>query len=394
MSQPKLASQRQCSGCMACADACQKTSALSIQLAEDGHYYPEVNSDTCIGCKLCEKVCPVISELPYQHSECAKFYAAWNINSEQRKKSASGGIFAAMATKVLEDRGVVFGAAMTGGCDVKHIKVSSIAELHLLQGSKYTQSYTAGIYQEVLFCLKEGLTVLFSGTGCQVAGLYSFLGKKSYCGKLITVDLICGGIPSKHLLNKFLENEPYKIKRVLSFRTKDTGWKPRGFRYNLKVEDKNGIIHEYTGKRTLMTDGFSSELTNRYSCYQCKFAGETRMSDFTIGDLWGDTLYPEQHYDGLSLVIAHNENACLWIENSQDYLCIAPCDENSAKKVNFRVCTINDRLYLLPERRYMNWLFTHCSYKTLKKIYAFDYSNLSPWILYKGIRKIIVKLLK
>lgn len=394
MNQPKLAHYRQCTGCMACSDACQKTKALSIQIADDGHYYPVVDSEKCIGCKLCEKTCPVVSKLDYKSSECSDFYAAWNVNTEQRRKSASGGAFSAMATKVLDEGGVVFGAAITGVCDVRHLKVTNIADLHLLQGSKYTQSYIAGTYQDVLSCLKEGQIVLFSGTGCQVAGLYSFLGNKTYSGRLITADLICGGIPSKHLLVKFLENEPYDIKRVLSYRTKDAGWKPKGFRYNLKVEDVEGTIHDYTGRRTLMTDGFSSELTNRYSCYQCQFAGVNRMSDFTIGDLWGDTQYPEQHFDGLSLIIVHNKKASEWLYGAKNYLRIKPCDMESSIKTNFRICTTSSKQYILPERKYMNWIFRHCSYKTLKKIYACDYSNFSPWMIYKVYRRLIDKLIR
>lgn len=394
MNKPSLARTLECTGCMACADACQKTKALTIQIADDGHYYPVVDSDKCVGCRLCEKACPVVSDIDYQSSECSEFYAAWNNDKAQRKRSASGGAFAAFANKVLDEGGVVFGAAITGVCDVKHIKVTNVADLHQLQGSKYTQSYVAGIYQEVLSCLKDGLTVLFSGTGCQVAGLYTFLGKKQYSGKLLTADLICGGIPSKVLLNKFLENEPYKIKRVISYRTKDTGWKPLGFRYNLKVEDIDGNIHDYTGKRTLMTDGFSSELTNRHSCYQCQFAGTHRLSDFTIGDLWGDTQYPDQHYDGLSLIIAHNKKAIEWLDSTKEYLTTTPCNQDSAVNVNFRIKTTKSRQYLMPERKYMTWLFKHCSYNTLKRIYAYDYGNTSPWMMYKAIRKTIEKILK
>lgn len=394
MNNPSLAGKKECTGCMTCSDACQKTKALTIEIADDGHYYPVVNPEKCIGCKLCERTCPIVSQLDYQSSECSEFYAAWNVNTEQRKKSASGGAFSAMASKVLDEGGIVYGAAIIDVCNVRHIKVTEIADLHLLQGSKYTQSYTSGIYQDVLSSLLSGMTVLFSGTGCQVAGLYSFLGKKKYSGKLITADLICGGIPSKLLLDRFIENEPYEIKRVISYRTKDNGWKPTGFRYNLKVEDIDGIIHDYTDKRTLMTDGFSSELTNRYSCYQCKFAGTKRMSDFTIGDLWGDTKYPKQHYDGLSLIIAHNPEAIDWLNSAKEYLTIAEYDRVSAINSNFRIKTTNSHQYLMPERRYLAWIFNHCSYNTLKKIYAFDYGRTSPWMLYKAIRKIIEKMIK
>lgn len=394
MNIPNLALKDSCTGCMACSDACHKTSALTITLDTDGHYYPKVDPESCIGCKLCEKVCPLVSNLKYNDSSLSEAFAAWNTDKEQRKQSASGGIFAAMASKVIDEGGVVYGAAIDGICDVKHIMIDRKDELYKLQGSKYTQSYTSGIYSQVWDCLKNGRLVLFSGTGCQVAGLYGFIGLKKYTGKLITVDLICGGVPSKLLLEKFVENEPYNIKRVLSFRTKETGWRATGFRYNLKVEDTEGNIHDYTGKRNLLTDGFSSELTNRLSCYDCKFAGLNRMSDFTIGDLWGDTHYPEQHYDGLSIIIAHNQNAVDWLHSADAYITIDKLDINEAVKTNFRILEGHEPNRKFWERRHMEWLFQNCSYTILKKIYALDFSNTSPWILYKIYKVLRNKICK
>ena len=74
--------------------------------------------------------------------------------------------------------------------------------MHKLQGSKYVQSDLSGIYSRVKSELKSGRNVLFSGTGCQVAGLRSFLGKDF--DNLITVDIVCHGVPSPKLFEKYL----------------------------------------------------------------------------------------------------------------------------------------------------------------------------------------------
>lgn len=60
-------------------------------------------------------------------------------------------------------------------------------------------------YREVKRFLKEGKKVLFTGLPCQIAGLNLFL-KKEYTN-LITVDLICEGVPSPKLWRKYLDEE-------------------------------------------------------------------------------------------------------------------------------------------------------------------------------------------
>lgn len=389
---PHLANNKQCTGCMACVDSC-KHSALSSFIGKDGHYYVQTDENACVGCLLCEKVCPVLSDVKYGQSDLSEFYAVWNNNNEERQKSASGGAFSAMAHYVIEQGGVVIGAAIENICDVNHVVVDSLNELYKLQGSKYTQSNTKGIFIKTYELLRAGKFVLFSGTGCQVAGLLSYLKNRKYTGRLITVDLICGGVSSKLLLQKFVENEPYKIKRIISFRTKEHGWKPKGFVYNMKVEDTNGNFHDYTGIRNLVTTGFSTELTNRYSCYDCKFTGCNRSSDFTIGDLWGDKEFPQEHFKGLSLVIPHNRRAFELLNEMKDYLSFSECDQEQAKKVNFRLVNGKNVRKHTFERRFLSTFFSQCNYRQLKRIYANEYPIYSPWMILKIGRYLYLKFL-
>lgn len=50
-------------------------------------------------------------------------------------------------------------------------------QLQEMRGSKFVQSDLGNIFQDIKKELKEGTTILFSGTPCQVAGLLSFLRK-------------------------------------------------------------------------------------------------------------------------------------------------------------------------------------------------------------------------
>ena len=390
---PELAKYKECTGCMACVDNCPQQ-ALQCTLNEEGHIVPVFDETKCVNCGVCEKTCPVVSKINYSSSPLSKAYAAWAKDDGLRKRSATAGAFASLAQRILYEGGYVCGAANVDGIHVKHICIDNIEDLHLLQGSKYTQSDATGIYKIVYKHLKVGDTVLFSGTGCQVAGLYGFLGKRSYEGLLYTVDLICGGVPSRLLIDKFIENEPFHTKRIISFRSKDKGWSPKGFKYNLKVEDCDGLVHDFTGRRNLITTGFSCEMTNRYSCYQCKFAGMNRMSDFTIGDYWGVKDYSEQHYNGVSVIISHNDKAESFLHGCNQFIEIKKADVSDVLAHNKRLALIKDKRYLLPERKFLYFVFRIFSYKTLCRIYAFEFGSKSPWMMYKAYRVLISKLLR
>ena len=72
-----------------------------------------------------------------------------NKNSTVQKRSSSGGVFTLLAEYVLENGGVVYGAAFDEEYMVRHIGVERIHELGKLQGSKYVQSQMGSIYLEV-----------------------------------------------------------------------------------------------------------------------------------------------------------------------------------------------------------------------------------------------------
>lgn len=393
MKYPRLASIKECTGCLSCIDSCP-TSSLQKIINQEGHYFYQLNQESCIKCGRCEKACPIISKLSYTGTGNSRFFAAWAKQTELRKRSASGGVFAAIACYVLSNEGVVFGAANSGKCNVSHIYVENIDDLYRLQGSKYTASDTSECYKQAYSFLKQGRFVLFSGTGCQIAGLKSFLQYKHYSGKLLTIDLVCGGIPSRLLIEKWIDNEPYAVKKILSFRTKEDGWRSSGFLYNMKVLDVNEKEHSYKGIKNLVTDGFCSELTNRYSCYNCKFNGLNRLSDFTIGDLWGDNLYKEEHKMGVSLLIGHNDQSQQFLQGLDEFLEIRPCDKSGAIKHNPRIANGYSYKKYMPERVFMAYLFEHLSYNSLKKIYAYDFSKYSLWNIYKAFRFLIDKIFK
>lgn len=322
MSEVELFScKKDCCACGACMNICPKD-AISMVEDEYGFLYPHIDKSKCINCGACKKVCS------YQNGEVVnepiKTYVAVNKDMNQKMKSASGGIFAAFATKVLEEGGVVFGSALDkiDGVFVPHtIAVERKEDLCKLQGSKYVHSSTELTYKAVLKYLNLGRRVLYSGTPCQIAGLYGYL-KKEYTN-LLTIDLICHGVPSARLFNDYIKNEEEKRwARITNYVFRD---KKRGWGMNAKMElflangaKKNIYIPaRLASYNTLFLDG----LTYRENCYSCKYACNKRPGDITIGDFWGVTdEHPEilgkngfVEKDGISCIVVNTnkgKNAC------------------------------------------------------------------------------------
>lgn len=289
----------QCCGCEACVQRCP-VHCISMKADEEGFMYSEVDSSLCIQCGLCEKVCPVIGRS--ESREPISVWAAWNKNDEIRRQSSSGGIFTAIAESVTGRGGIVFGARFDDNWNVIHDSTETLEGLAAFRGSKYVQSRIGDCYIRAEQFLKQGRTVLFTGTPCQIAGLHGFL-QKDY-PNLLTVDIICHGVPSPEIWRKYLTETFGKYSDIASinFRDKITGWK----NYSFTVVGKT-VISEVHSKNSYMR-GFIADLYLRPSCYSCPAKCLSSRSDITLGDFWGvDNLCPQFDDDkGISLLIVNS----------------------------------------------------------------------------------------
>ncbi len=267
--------------------------------------------------------------------------------------------------------------------------IGKIEDLEYIQGSKYLQSNTAGIYKEIKNILKKGdKKILFSGTPCQVAGLLSFIDGIDR-ERLFCIDIVCGGVPSRLLVNRLCKTYP-QIKKIVSFRDKDNFWKSHGFCYSLKIETNDGIIR-IPNNQNLLIEGFSHSLTNRYSCFHCRFSYLHRRADFTIGDFWGYKQRDEVK-EGISLLLVHSSKAKELL-NKLD-LTLVYSDIKTAIRYNKRVVYGYKYLYrYFPSRLYMTQLFTLCSDKVLAKLFCIQISNtFNAYILLKLLYVLITKM--
>lgn len=289
-----------CCGCSACFNICP-VQAITMQEDREGFKYPKIDERSCINCGKCEKACPVLHAETAGRTLHPAFYAVWNRQDEARLSSSSGGVFRVLAEDVLADGGVVYGAAFDVHNRLRHVRAESADALVPLTGSKYVQSEIGTAFCQVRADLKNGRRVLFTGTPCQVAGLYAFLGGDDV--NLLTADVLCHGVPSPAVFERYLESLGVGEKCRIEFRNKDNGWK----KYEVVVGDR---VHE-TFRANAYMKGFLSNLYLRPSCASCRFVGCRRPGDLTLGDFWGAGNFRKRYDDdkGTSLVLLNSPKA-------------------------------------------------------------------------------------
>ena len=321
-----------CTGCSACANICPR-GCITMTADSEGFLYPEVNTDICVDCRLCEEVCPMINK-PMPH-DIKAVYGAKNKDDSVRFTSSSGGMFTVFAEEIINNGGVVFGAALDDNHTVKHIMVDSIKDLEKLRGSKYVQSLIGDTYTKVRSLLRSGKNVLFSGTPCQVAGLKKYLIKPF--DNLITIDLVCHGVPSPMVYRKHLAELASKacepITRV-KFRDKSNGWK-QGETLFFTEHHKMGAPKREEPYMRL----FLNNIIIRPSCGNCAFNNKRSQADITIADYWGiDKQFPEFDDDkGVTLVIINTDSGTSLFETIKDKATILTTDYEKGAEFNWAV---------------------------------------------------------
>lgn len=292
-----------CVGCRSCEQSCPKKCIEMVENIE-GFSYPVINKNICINCGVCLKSCPVSVERN-EIGHPIEVYAFRAKNSSRLFHSASGGAADTAAKVVLEENGVVYGAAYDSCLSVHHIEVTDDIGRKKLQSSKYVQSDTESTFLQAKHQLEKGRTVLFTGTPCQIAGLYSFLNGEYE--SLYTVDLVCHGVPSPLLFKKYIEWRGKKMGgKIVSFNFRSKHKKGWGTQYQTKTKTKTKtsiLSLDRYGKHFMEGDCY------RECCYHCRFANTNRPADLTVGDFWGiEKSHPEfSSFLGVSMVLVNTE---------------------------------------------------------------------------------------
>lgn len=302
-----------CCGCTACASICPKDAITMVPDAL-GFMYPEVSTSLCIDCGLCKSICPFSNQ--GTEKVPLKILAAKNPDSTIRDISSSGGLFTLLAHKTISEKGVVFGARFDEKWNVVHDYTETVEGLAAFRGSKYVQSDVRDTFRQARDFLDDGRHVLYSGTPCQIAGLQKFL-RKEY-ERLLTVDVVCHGVPSPMIWQKYLKEITPSGHTVssISFRSKVSGWKTYSIAIESDRKGKSSVYRNYFSEDGYMS-AFLSNLTLRQSCFRCPAKSGKSGSDITLGDFWGiEDILPEFDDDrGCSLVFANTDKGQEEIDN-------------------------------------------------------------------------------
>lgn len=333
-----------CTGCCLCQNVCP-TNAISMRENQEGFIYPFVESSKCVECGKCLRYCPV--ENPEYNNDENPVCHAINATNEIRKNAASGGVFSAFAELLLNNGGVIYGAAYNDDFSVEFKKAENLQELAKLKGSKYIQSKADNVYSNVKNSLSAGKRVLFGGCPCQVAALYKYL-DNSDITNLYTMDIVCHGVPSPKVLQKYLkENFAGKKIRKLDFRDKSVyGWSS-----GINVYFEDGTVYRRLHTEDSFYKAFLPCICLRKSCANCKFSRLPRQADLTIGDFWGIEHFDKSLNDhkGTSVVLVNNKKGREIIEKCVQFWdkdIITPIEE--ATRINK---TIMQPFHAHPARR-------------------------------------------
>lgn len=288
-----------CCGCGSCESICSQN---CIEMTEnfEGFLYPKVDESKCVNCELCISHCPIVRD--QRNLKILNAYGFIHNEEKILNNSSSGGAFSVFAEYILNNNGVIYGCEFDEDFQVSLKRVTRENQLDSIRGSKYIQCNNLGLFKNIKKDLLNNKLVLFTSVPCFVAGLKAYLNKDFE--NLYTVDLLCRGVPSQKLFNKYIHwlEKRHKGKiQDYKFRVKDYGWGTNGH-YII-----NNKVH-----RVFSDDPFyNSFLKNkafRTSCYECKYSANKRTGDVSIGDFWGiENFYPEyEKNSGVSAILTNS----------------------------------------------------------------------------------------
>lgn len=288
-----------CSGCGACAAVCPKN-AISIIIDKNGFHSYTIDESLCIRCGKCVSICPMISVKSPQLRKAKGLYSFKAANSETLAASSSGGIGAILAQMLLSQGSRVFGCKYDQETNTAlHVEVNNDS-LDAIKGSKYIQSNSAEAMKKIY---ESDGNIAFFGTPCQVAAANALLDSRGLRDKATLVELVCHGVPSQLLWERYLNDlsgnyktgkHPYVI-----FRDKKFGWGPNK-RITI-INEKGEVAYSASDETDCFYTFFNNSIFNAQCCYECPFR-ERSCADIRIGDYWGARFKGDQ--EGVSMVVA------------------------------------------------------------------------------------------
>ena len=382
---------KDCCGCTACVSICARD-AITMKPDALGFLYPSVEASKCIECGACEKVCQFNDN--YDKSlnlDQPLVFGARHKNINEVMKSRSGAVFVAISDYILEQGGVVYGAGYKDHFRVCHKRATTKEERDGFRGSKYVQSDLTGVFRQIKEDLKNGLTVLFSGTGCQCAGLNAYIGKKLR-ENLIIIDIVCHGVPGPYLWRDYLDYLEQKYKDTIvsvNFRDKE--------KYGWRAHRKTFVMKKRGGYNCLIfTMLFYHHIGFRHSCGICHFCNTVRPSDITLADFWDRANnFPDVNKDdkGESLLLINTEKGREIFEAVKDRLDYFQTTTDKVMQTHLREPSKIHPQRMQFEADYKRYGFEHAMKRFGLMGWKYDFYKLKKQVK-KILKALIIRLVR
>lgn len=357
----EISNKKDCCGCSACANACPKH-CVSMVEDNEGFLYPKVDQNICINCGLCEKVCPIKNPIEEQVNPEQKAALFQHKDARTLAESTSGGFFTALSTWVLENGGVVFGAAYDENLVIHHRYIENVDDLKFFRNSKYAQSVIGNSFRQVKDFLNDGRWVCFSGTPCQQEGLHRFL-RREY-EKLVTVDVVCHACPSPLFFKKYLAYyETKSNQKITDVKFRDKAY---GYKYSVMSLSSNDNKFYKEGIDTdVMLRAFFNNLTPRPSCFACPSKKRYHVTDFTMWDCFDVEKFSSKldNDKGVTRILLHTPKA---FEIWNNIKCLGNSLEISADSA---VVGVRELVHSVPENPKRNEFFADLNNLSTEEVF-------------------------
>lgn len=292
-----------CCGCGVCSEVCNH-GAINFKRNMNGFFEASVDTDKCRKCGLCKKVCPYNGEKSdILDKNKSNLFMAQSEQNDTLKVSSSGGIAHEISKELCDNGYDIIGCKYDKESkEAIHdiVLAGNIDNLNVFQGSKYIQSNSKKVLGDIV---NESEKAIVFGTPCQVAGIDKLLRLKNKRDKFILVDLICHGVPTQNLWNKYLKEGSikygYGVNPEANFRDKPKGWR----KMHISIRG-NGKTFTCIDKKDLFYRFFLLGHCYMPACYECAYRTAS-AADIRLGDYWGPRY--KKVKDGVSMVIAMNK---------------------------------------------------------------------------------------
>ena len=355
-----LESKSGCTGCGACLSVCP-VGAISMKRDRLGFNYPYRNTDKCLDCGRCKTTC----NFSYVSNAITDVMGLQSKDNYTRVQSSAGGVFSELATRIIDEGGIVAACRFDSNYSVVQDFCESLDCLDEFRRSKYVQSDAYILFPQIKEHIRKGIRLLFVGTPCQVAALVAYLGEIPL--NLYIVDLICGGVTAPGLWDKYIQHlNIHEKPNSVSMRYKYTEYlRPEGFpAFSMRISyrDRNCI---FEGDEDL----FLRTRLNFYreSCYNCRYKINNRVSDITIGDFVGMQKSMANSYDGIgtTLSIIRTSKGMELIDKCRDRLDIISITPELKQKVLDDNINLFSSMRMKPQSYYLQMIYKNSTIERL-----------------------------